>query len=57
MYSSTTMRKVIVYAVVIVLAVIGAMHFEHYQSEQRAFDAMGEAQMLREQLREPEQSR
>jgi len=46
------MRRVIVYAVVIVLAVIGAMHFEHYQSEQRAFDAMGEAQMLREQLRQ-----
>jgi hypothetical protein len=43
------------YAVVIVLAVIGAMHFEHYQSEQSAFDAMGEAQMLREQLREPPQ--
>ena len=48
------MRKVIVYATVIVLAIIGCMHYEHYQSEQRAFDAMGEAQMLREQLREPE---
>jgi hypothetical protein len=30
------------------------MHYENYQSEQRAFEAMGDAQMLREQLREPE---
>lgn len=46
------MRKVIVSATLIVLAVIGAMHYEGYRSEQRAFDAMGEAQMLREQLRQ-----
>ncbi len=46
------MRKVIAWAVLIVLVCVGAMHYEHYQSEQRAFDAMGEAQMLREQLRQ-----
>jgi hypothetical protein len=51
------MRRVIAYAVLIVLAIIGSMHYEHYRSEQSAFDAMGEAQMLREQLREPEQSK
>lgn len=47
--------KLIAWAVVIALAVIGAMHYENYQRDQRAFEAMGEAQMLREQLREPEQ--
>ena len=51
------MRKVIAYVTLIVLVIIGCMHYEHYRSEQQAFDAMGEAQMLREQLREPEQAK
>jgi len=46
--------KLIAWIVVIALTIIGAMHYENYQSEQRAFEAMGDAQMLREQLREPE---
>ncbi len=44
--------KLIAWIVVIALAVIGAMHYENYRTEQAAFEAMGEAQMLREQLRE-----
>ncbi len=50
-----TVYKLIVWAVVIALTIIGVMHYEQYQSEQRAFEAMGAAQMLRESLREPEQ--
>jgi hypothetical protein len=46
--------KLIAWAVVIALSIIGAMHYEQYRSEQAAFEAMGDAQMLREQLREPE---
>lgn len=52
-----TVYKLIVWAVVIALTIIGVMHYEQYQSEQRAFEAMGDAQMLRESLREPEQSK
>ena len=49
-----TVYKLIVALVVIALTAIGAMHYENYRSEQAAFEAMGDAQMLREQLREPE---
>jgi len=48
------MYKITAWIVVIALSVIGAMHYEQYRSDQAAFEAMGEAQMLREQLREPE---
>lgn len=44
--------KILAIALALAVTVIGAMSYDEYRTEQQAFEAMGEAQMLREQLRE-----
>ena len=48
--------KIMISLALALAALVGYLHWQQAQDE-AAFAAMGEAQMLREQLREPEQTK